>query len=129
MLLVLGPNLPLDYVKPIEGVTVTGYLPNLYKHLSVADLAIVTGGGTITLELSALQKPFLYFPLENHFEQEIDIATRCKRHHAGVKMKFSRTTPESLAKEVMTNIGKKVEYTEIPIDGAQKAAKSISELL
>jgi hypothetical protein len=44
-------------------------------------------------------------------------------------MKFSRTTPESLAKETISNIGKKVEYADIPIDGAQKAAKLISEVL
>ena len=129
ILLVLGPELPVDYVKPIEGVTVKGYLPNLYKHLAAADLAIVTGGGTITLELTALQKPFLYFPLENHFEQEIAVAQRCKRHHAGIKMDYSKTTPKTLAEEVVKNIDAKVQYTKIATDGAQKAAKLINELL
>ena len=129
MILVLGPEVPLDYVKPIEGVTVTGYLPNLYKHLAAADLAIVTGGGTITLELTALQKPFLYFPLENHFEQEIAVAERCKRYKAGIKMKFSKTSPELLANQVISNISKKVNYGSIPVDGAQKATKLISGLL
>jgi UDP:flavonoid glycosyltransferase YjiC (YdhE family) len=101
----------------------------LYKHLAAADFCIVTGGGTITLELTALQRPFLYFPLEQHFEQEIDVAMRCERHRAGIKLMYSKTTPESLAKEVVSNIGKKVNYASIPIDGAQKAAKLISELL
>ena len=129
MMMVLGPEVPLDYVKPIEGVEVTGYLPNLYKHLAAADLAIVTGGGTVTLELTALQKPFLYFPLENHFEQEIAVSQRCKRHKAGVRMDFSKTTPNTLAKEVVDNIGKKVEYASILTDGAEKAAKLIGALL
>ena len=129
MLLVLGPELSIDYVKPIEGVTVKGYLPNLYKHLAAADLAIVTGGGTITLELTALQKPFLYFPLENHFEQEIAVAQRCKRHNAGIKMNYSKTTPKTLAEEVVKNIDAKGQYTKIATDGAQKAAKLISKLL
>ncbi len=129
MMMVLGPEVPLDYVKPIEGVEVTGYLPNLYKHLAAADLAIVTGGGTVTLELTALQKPFLYFPLENHFEQEIAVSQRCKRHKAGVRMDFSKTTPNILAKEVVDNIGKKVEYASILTDGAEKAAKLIGALL
>lgn len=129
MVLVLGPELPDDYVKPIEGVTVEGYLPNLYKHLAAADLAIVTGGGTITLELTALQKPFLYFPLENHFEQEIAVAQRCDRHNAGIKMIYSKTTPKTLAKEVIKNIGAQVQYAKIETDGAQKAAKLISKLL
>ena len=129
MILVLGPELPLDYVNPIEGVTVTGYLPNLYKHLAAADLAIVTGGGTITLELTALQKPFLYFPLEKHFEQEIAVAQRCKRHNAGIKMNFSKTTPHTLANEVIENIDKNVQYANIPTDGAKKAANLIEMLL
>lgn len=129
MMLVLGPEVPLDYVRPIEGVTVAGYLPDLFKHLAAADLAIVTGGGTVTLELTALQKPFLYFPLENHFEQEIAVSQRCKRHKAGVRMEFSKTTPNTLAKEVVNNIGKKVEYASILTDGAEKAAKLIGAIL
>ena len=129
MVLVLGPELPLDYVTPIEGVTVTGYLPNLYKQLAASDLAIVTGGGTLTLELTALQKPFLYFPLEKHFEQEIAVAQRCKRHNAGIKMSYSQTTPNTLAKAIIENIDKEVHYANIPTDGATKAANLIKTLL
>ena len=129
MLLVLGPEVALDSVKPIRGVKILGYLPELYKHLAASDLAIVTGGGTITLELTALQKPFLYFPLENHFEQEVAVANRCERHNAGVKMNFSKTTPEILARKVVENIGREVKYATIPIDGAQKAANLITEFL
>ena len=129
MLFVLGPDVPLNYLKPIDGVTVTGYLPNLYKHLAAVDLAVVTGGGTITLELTALQKPFLYFPLENHFEQEIAVAQRCERHNAGIKMRFSKTTPRILAEKIVDNIGKEVHYAKIPVDGARKAAEVISTLL
>ena len=129
MLLVLGPDVPLDYVRSIDGVTVTGYLPNLYKHLAAADLAIVTGGGTITLELTALQKPFLYFPLENHFEQEIAVAQRCFRHRAGIKMSFSKTTPRILAEKIVDNIGKEVHNAQIPVDGARKAAEIINAIL
>ena len=129
MVMVLGPEVSLNSVKPTDGVKIVGYLPELYKHLAASDLAIVTGGGTITLELTALKKPFLYFPLENHFEQEIAVADRCKRHNAGIKMDFSKTTPESLAKEVVENIGKEVRYANIPTDGAQKAANLINELV
>lgn len=129
LILVLGPQVPFDFVKPKEGVTIVGYLPELYKHLAAADLSIVTGGGTITLELTALQKPFLYFPLEKHFEQEVFVAQRCERHKAGVKMKFSETNPENLTREVVNNINKKVQYSPIPIDGAKKAANIIAQFL
>ncbi len=44
-------------------------------------------------------------------------------------MNYSKTTPETLAKEVVNNIGREVHYASIPTDGAQKAAKIISEFL
>ena len=81
------------------------------------------------MELTALKRPFLYFPLENHFEQENDVAERCERHRAGVRMTYSKTTPESLAEIAIANIGKKVHYKDIPTDGAQKAATLIDEFL
>jgi len=129
MVLVLGPEASIDSAKTTDGVKIVGYLPELYKHLAAADMAIVTGGGTVTLELTALQKPFLYFPLENHFEQEIAVADRCERHNAGIRLKFSKTTPEILAREVLNNISKKVSYVKIPIDGDKKSADLMSKFL
>ena len=105
MILVGGPRLSPIFVDKIEGLEVKGYVPQLFKHFAAADLCIVTGGGTTTLELIALQKPFLYFPLRRHFEQEVDVASRCERYNAGVKMDFAKTTPELLAEVVMKNIG------------------------
>ena len=119
----------MDSATSLEGVKIVGYLPELYKHLAAADIAIVTGGGTVTLELTALKKPFLYFPLENHFEQEIAVADRCDRHNAGVRLKFSKTTPEILAREVVSTIGKKGLYEKIPIDGDEKSADLIGKFL
>ena len=129
MVLVCGPSLSPDSLSIPEGVEATGYVPNLYKHLAAADLAIVTGGGTITLELTALQKPFLYFPLKQHFEQEFDVASRCERHGAGIKMDFTKTTPETLSRVVIENIRKKVNYPPIPTDGAKTAAALINQVL
>lgn len=129
MVLVCGPRLSPDSIKVSEDVEVRGYVPNLFMNLAAADLCIVTGGGTITLELTALQKPFLYFPLKQHFEQEVDVASRCKRHRAGVKMDFLETTPELLAEVVISNIGRKVDYAPIPIDGAKNAAILIAQIL
>jgi len=67
--------------------------------------------------------------LEKHFEQEIVVAQRCKRHNAGIKMNYSKTTPHILAKEVIENIDKKVQYANIPTEGAKKAANLIEMLL
>jgi predicted glycosyltransferase len=129
MVLVCGPLLAQNSIQASDGIIVKGYVPELFKHLAAADLCIVTGGGTVTLELIALKKPFLYFPLEQHFEQEIDVATRCERFGAGVKMRYSETTPELLAEEALANMGKKVNYPPLPLDGAQNAAEIISQLI
>jgi UDP-N-acetylglucosamine:LPS N-acetylglucosamine transferase len=129
MILVCGPRVPPDSIQAPEGMKVVGYLPNLYRHMGAADICVVSGGGTITLELTALQRPFLYFPLKQHFEQEVDVANRCQRHRAGFRMTCSKTTPESLSEAIVSNIGKNVDYASIPTDGSKEAAKAIGTIL
>lgn len=129
MVLICGPRIRPESVKTPEGVEVKGFVPRLYEHLAACDLAVVQGGGSTTLELTALKKPFLYFPLEGHSEQEIAVAARLLRLGAGLKMSFSQTTEASLAAAVLNNIGKGVSYPNIPIDGAKRAADLILPLL
>lgn len=129
MVLICGPRLSVESLKVPEAVEVRGYVPALYEHFAASDLAIVQAGGTVTLELTALRRPFLYFPLAKHCEQQIHVAGRLARHQAGVKMVYSQTTPEILAEKVIANLGKEVDYPPIPTDGAQKAAQLITELL
>ncbi|MFC1792357.1 glycosyltransferase [Planctomycetota bacterium] len=129
MVLICGPRLPVDSLEVPDGVEVRGYVPALYEHFAASDLAIVQGGGTTTLELTALRRPFLYFPLAFHCEQQVHVAGRLARHKAGVKMVYSQTTPEILAEKVIANLGKNVDYPPIPVQGAQKAAQLIGELL
>jgi UDP-N-acetylglucosamine:LPS N-acetylglucosamine transferase len=129
MLVVCGPRLEKELLKVPEAVTVKGYVPALYEHFAASDLAIVQGGGSTTLELTALRRPFLYFPLEGHFEQQVDVSGRLIRHKAGISMSYKETTPDSLAEMAISNIGKKVNYPPIPMDGAKKAAEIIVKLL
>ena len=129
MVLICGPRLATDELKVPEEIKVKGYVPALYEHFAASDLAIVQGGGTTTIELTALKKPFLYFPLAMHCEQQIQVAGRIARHQTGIKMIFSQTTAETLADMVIANLGKKVNYPQIPVNGAEKAAQFISELL
>lgn len=129
MILVTGPRLAPQAISTPAGVEVRGYVPGLHEHLAASDLAVVQGGGTITLELTALRRPFLYFPREGDYEQGIAVAGRVARHGAGVRMTFSRTSPEALAEQVLANLGKEVSYPPIPTDGARKAAELISGLL
>jgi UDP-N-acetylglucosamine:LPS N-acetylglucosamine transferase len=112
-----------------SGVALHHYLPDLYKHYAACDIAVVVGGGTTTLELTALRRPFIFFPLENQFDQQLYVAERLARHGAGIKMRFYETTPESLADVIRKNIGKEVTWPPIRTDGAQRAAKLIDEIL
>jgi UDP-N-acetylglucosamine:LPS N-acetylglucosamine transferase len=129
MVLICGPRLSIDSVEVPDGVEVKGYVPALYEHFAASDLVIVQGGGTATLELTALRRPFLYFPLANHCEQQIHVAERLARHQAGIKMVYPQTTPEILAEKVIANLGKNVDYPLIPVHGAQNAVQLIGDLL
>ena len=128
MVLVTGPRLDPAAVAVPRGVEVRGYVPALHEHFAACDLAIVQGGGTTTIELTVLRRPFLYFPLEGHCEQEVSVGQRLARHGAGVRMSLSRTTPEDLAKAAIANLGKEPVYRPVAADGAAAAARLVLEL-
>lgn len=129
MVAVSGPRLSPETLSLPEEIERRGYVPRLYEHLAACDLAIVQGGGTTTLELTALRRPFLYFPLADHFEQRMHVSRRIERHGAGVKLEFAETTPEQLAAEVLAHIGEDVSYPPIKTDGAERAAKLLLALI
>jgi UDP-N-acetylglucosamine:LPS N-acetylglucosamine transferase len=112
-----------------SGVELHSYVHNLYQHYAACDMAVVVGGGTTTVELTALRRPFVFFPLENQFDQQIYIADRLARQGAGIKMRYYETTPESLAEVIKKNLGKEVTWPPIRTDGAERAAKLINEIL
>jgi UDP:flavonoid glycosyltransferase YjiC (YdhE family) len=127
MVLVCGPRIDPSTLDIPQGPERHGMVPDLYKHLAVCDLAVVQGGGTTTLEVTALRRPFLFFPIEGQSEQEVTIASRLARQGAGVRMTQGRTTPSSLADTIVANIGREVTYAQIPAEGARRAARIILE--
>jgi UDP-N-acetylglucosamine:LPS N-acetylglucosamine transferase len=129
MELVCGPRINPATVHVPSGVSVRGFIPRVYEHLAASDLAVVLGGGTTTLELTALRVPFLYFPLEGHTEQEIDVAGRLTRHGAGTRMTYSKTGPETLAQTVVEHLNREVTWHDIPTNGAEMGAQTISNIL
>jgi predicted glycosyltransferase len=129
MILVAGPRIRAETIRAPEGVEITGYLPSLHEHFAASDLSVVQGSGTTTLELTALKRPFLYFPIAGHYEQEVLVSERLERHRAGIRMNLADTTPGLLAEKIESCLGRDVDYSPIPTDGAERAAELIATLL
>ncbi len=129
MLVVTGPRIDPASLPSVPGVEVRGYVPDLHRHLAACDLALVQGGLTTTMELTATNRPFLYFPLKHHFEQRVHVRHRLARHGAGRFMEYDDATPEVLADAIVEEIGRPVAYVPVPTDGAARAATALAELL
>ncbi len=65
--------------------------------LTACDLAVVQGGLTTTMELTAARRPFIYVPLRHHFEQNFHVRHRLDRYRAGRCLEYTDTGPVSLA--------------------------------
>ena len=81
------------------------------------------------MELTANRRPFLYFPLRHHFEQNFHVRHRLDRYGAGRFMDFDRDGPEQIADAIAQEIGRDVDYLDVESDGARRAAAAIAELL
>ncbi len=128
MILVAGPRIDPESISTPDGLEVRPYVHELYRHLAVCDLAIVQGGLTTTMELTANRRPFLYFPLAHHFEQNLHVRYRLDRYRAGRCMTFDDAPPEAIADAVAEHIGHAVEYLPVNPTGASRAAAAIAEL-
>ena len=97
MIVVAGPRIDPNSLNAPAGVEVRAFVPDLDRHLAACDLALVQGGLTTCMELTAAGTPFLYFPLKNHFEQNFHVAHRLDRYGAGIRMEFASSTPDMIA--------------------------------
>ena len=129
MLLVTGPRLEAGAVPSAPRLDVRAFVPDLFRHHAACDLAIVQGGLTTTMELAAFRRPFIYFPLRNHFEQQFFVARRLERLGAGVRMDYDRTTPQALAAAILDHLGKPVHWRQAPAGGTERAARMLAGLL
>ncbi|MBI2778014.1 MAG: alpha/beta fold hydrolase [Chloroflexi bacterium] len=129
MVAVAGPRIDPRSLAAPEGVDVRGFVPDLYARLAVSDLAVVQGGLTTTMELAAARRPFLYFPLRNHFEQNRHVRHRLDRYGAGRAMDYDASTPGSIAAAMADEIDRPVTSRPVEIDGARRAAELIARLI
>lgn len=126
MVFVCGPRLSAELLNISKEMDIREFVPNLYEHFAACDLAVVVGGGSTTLELTALKKPFIYFPLVGHTEQE-NVSNKLRRYNAGIRMSYLNTDDEMLAEAIIKNINADINYKEVPLDGAKNAVKLLRD--
>jgi predicted glycosyltransferase len=129
MMVVTGPRIDLETSPTYDGLEVRTYVHELYRHLAACDLAVVQGGLTTAMELTASLRPFLYFPLRHHFEQNFHVRHRLHNYNAGRCMDFETDGPHEIAIAIAKEIGKTPAYRPVESDGAARAAAMIADLL
>ena len=129
MVVVAGPRIDPASLPQHSGLEIHAYVHELYRHLAACDLAVVQGGLTTSMELTANQRPFLFFPLRHHFEQNFHVRHRLERYGAGRRMDFETDGPAEIATAIAEEIGREVDYRSVETDGAARAAALIAELL
>lgn len=129
MLIVAGPRLDPSAFPAPDGVEVRPYVPDLYRHLAASDLAVVQGGLTTCMELTATNRPFIYLPLEQHFEQNFHVHHRLQNHGAGRRMDYAYANTDAIADAIATEIDMPTDYKPVDRNGATSAAELIAELI
>ena len=129
MIVVAGPRIDPATLPSHDRLEVHGYVRDLYRQLAVCDLAVVQGGLTTTMELTAAQRPFIYVPLRHHFEQNFHVRHRLNRYRAGRCLDYEDTGPDTLAQAIAEEVGRQVSYRPVEADGAARAAAYLAELV
>jgi pimeloyl-ACP methyl ester carboxylesterase/predicted glycosyltransferase len=129
-LVVAGPRIDPAALPAADGATVVGYLPGLYRDLAAADVAVVQGGLTTCMELTAARTPFVFVPLRHHFEQNIHVRHRLGQYRAGRLLAYEQAAePELLADAVLGARTSAADFRPVETDGARRAAAMLAELL
>jgi pimeloyl-ACP methyl ester carboxylesterase/predicted glycosyltransferase len=134
MVVVCGPRIDPASVPggagfEATGIEIRGYVPDLHRELAACDVAVVQGGLTTTMELVAARRPFLYFPLGHHCEQQVHVPHRLARYRAGRRMSYATATPDVIAEAVAEELATVPDYLPVDTGGARRAAGLLAELL
>jgi pimeloyl-ACP methyl ester carboxylesterase/predicted glycosyltransferase len=129
MIVVAGPRIDPRSLNAPAGVELRAFVPNLDRHLAACDLALVQGGLTTCMELTAAGTPFLYFPLQNHFEQNFHVAHRLDRYCAGRRMQYASSTPDMIAEAMVGALQAPTAFKPVEAGGAARAARMLADLL
>ena len=129
MIVVAGPRIDPASLNAPDGVEVRAFVPDLDRHLAACDLALVQGGLTTCMELTAAGTPFLYFPLKNHFEQNFHVAHRLDRYGAGRRMEYATSTPDMIADAMVDALRAPTTFKPVEAGGAARAARMLADLV
>src|SRR5204863_217651 len=131
--------LPMQDGGARETYLTADYNAEMIEHIArygrVRDQALFVGNPDDILadrfgpDITANRRPFLYFPLRHHFEQNFHVRHRLERYGAGRCMDFELDGPEEVAAAIAEEIGTEVDYRPVESDGAARAAAAIAELL
>jgi len=128
-IVVTGPRLGAEAFAEPAGVEFRGFEPELPSLLAACDLALVQGGLSTCMELAAVRTPFIYFPLQRHFEQNVHVAHRLDSYGAGRRLLFAEADADTIAAAVDEALRAPTAWTDVERDGAARAAGLIAELL
>ncbi|KRE38138.1 alpha/beta hydrolase [Janibacter sp. Soil728] len=129
-LVVTGPRIDPATLPRRRGVSCRGYVPDLYQQLAACDLAVVQGGLTTCMELAASHRPFIYVPLQHHFEQNVHVRHRLERYGAGTCMEYAEACdPDALVAAMVEELGRGTRGLDVETDGAARAASMLATLL
>ena len=127
---VAGPRIDPRSLPERDGVRVHGFVPDLTGWLAACDVAVVQGGLTTCMELTALRKPFLYLPLRHHFEQSFHVRHRLERYGAGTCVDYVATRDaEAFASAIVREAQRDTaSYQAVETGGATRAARLLADL-
>jgi pimeloyl-ACP methyl ester carboxylesterase/predicted glycosyltransferase len=129
MVAVAGPRVDVSRLPSVKGIEVRSFVPDLDLHLAACDIALTQGGLSTTMELTAARRPFIYFPLRDHCEQNFHVRHRLDRYRAGRCMDFDDATPENVAVAIESLLAQPVDFEPVETGTAARAASLIAELL
>jgi UDP:flavonoid glycosyltransferase YjiC (YdhE family) len=81
------------------------------------------------MELVAVGRPFVYFPLQRHWEQQHFVAHRLGHYRAGIRMDYATTTPADLSVAMNRALISKPHCRRIRSGGAAQATRRIAALI
>jgi hypothetical protein len=114
-------------------LTTARRLPKRAAVVGIWNRSLVGGGGRPAAplpeaQLTANRRPFLYFPLRHHFEQNFHVA-RAGPLPGGPADGLRHQRPATIAAAITAEIGRTVDNRLVETDGATRAASLIAELV